>query len=53
VFGLPSPPFNSNATYDAQFCAPTGKQSQIEAFGDTGTWNETAERAETQTVMDM
>jgi site-specific DNA-methyltransferase (adenine-specific) len=41
------PPFNSNATYNVLFKAPTGEQSQaqIEAFGDTWHWNETAERA--------
>ncbi len=33
------PPFNSNATYNVLFRAPTGEQSQglIEGFGDTGT----------------
>src|SRR5919206_2886600 len=41
------PPFNSNATYNVLFRAPTGEQSQaqIEAFEDTWHWNETAERA--------
>jgi site-specific DNA-methyltransferase (adenine-specific) len=41
------PPFNSNATYNVLFRAPTGEQSQaqIEAFGDTWHWNEAAERA--------
>lgn len=41
------PPFNSNATYNVLFRAPTGEasQAQFEAFGDTWHWNETAERA--------
>jgi adenine specific DNA methylase Mod len=41
------PPFNSNATYNVLFKAPTGEasQAQIEAFGDTWHWNEAAERA--------
>lgn len=41
------PPFNSNATYNVLFHAPTGEQSQsqIEAFEDTWHWNPTAERA--------
>jgi adenine specific DNA methylase Mod len=41
------PPFNSQATYNVLFRAPTGErsQAQIEAFGDTWHWNETAERA--------
>ncbi|MBI1868583.1 MAG: restriction endonuclease [Methylocystis sp.] len=41
------PPFNSNATYNVLFKSPTGEASpaQIEAFGDTWHWNETAERA--------
>src|ERR671925_1219242 len=41
------PPFNSNATYNVLFRAPTGEQSQaqIEAFEDTWHWNEAAERA--------
>jgi site-specific DNA-methyltransferase (adenine-specific) len=41
------PPFNSNATYNVLFKAPTGEQSQaqIEAFEDTWHWNEAAERA--------
>lgn len=41
------PPFNSNATYNVLFRAPTGEQSQsqIEAFEDTWHWNPTAERA--------
>jgi len=41
------PPFNSNATYNVLFKAPTGEQSkaQIEAFDDTWHWNPTAERA--------
>ena len=41
------PPFNSNATYNVLFQAPTGEnsQSQIEAFGDTWHWTDAAERA--------
>ncbi len=41
------PPFNSSATYNVLFKAPTGEQSQaqIEAFEDTWHWNEHAERA--------
>lgn len=41
------PPFNSNATYNVLFKAPTGEasQSQIEAFEDTWHWNANAERA--------
>jgi len=41
------PPFNSNASYNVLFKAPTGEQSQaqIEAFDDTWHWNDSAERA--------
>lgn len=41
------PPFNSQATYNVLFKAPTGEQSkaQIEAFEDTWHWNDTAELA--------
>jgi site-specific DNA-methyltransferase (adenine-specific) len=41
------PPFNSNASYNVLFKAPSGEQSQaqIEAFEDTWHWNETAARA--------
>jgi site-specific DNA-methyltransferase (adenine-specific) len=41
------PPFNSQATYNVLFRAPTGErsQAQIEAFEDTWHWNESAERA--------
>ncbi|HEY9159345.1 DNA methyltransferase [Candidatus Binatus sp.] len=41
------PPFNSQATYNVLFKAPTGEQShaQIEAFEDTWHWGESAERA--------
>jgi site-specific DNA-methyltransferase (adenine-specific) len=41
------PPFNSNASYNVLFNAPSGEQSQaqIEAFEDTWHWNESAERA--------
>lgn len=41
------PPFNSQATYNVLFKAPTGEQShaQIEAFEDTWHWGESAEHA--------
>src|SRR5258705_10524565 len=41
------PPFNSNASYNVLFTAPSGEgsQAQIEAFEDTWHWNESAERA--------
>src|SRR5580704_8350158 len=41
------PPFNSNASYNVLFKAPSGEQSaaQIEAFEDTWHWNESAARA--------
>ncbi len=41
------PPFNSQATYNVLFKAPTGQQSQaqIEAFEDTWHWNDHAEEA--------
>ena len=41
------PPFNSNASYNMLFKAPSGEQSeaQIEAFEDTWHWNKSAERA--------
>lgn len=41
------PPFNSNASYNVLFSAPSGEGSaaQIEAFDDTWHWNEVAERA--------
>jgi site-specific DNA-methyltransferase (adenine-specific) len=41
------PPFNSNASYNILFKAPSGEQSaaQIEAFDDTWHWNESAELA--------
>ena len=41
------PPFNSNATYNVLFKAPSGErsQAQIEAFEDTWHWNETTELA--------
>lgn len=42
------PPFNSNASYNVLFKAPSGEQSaaQIEAFDDTWHWNtESTERA--------
>lgn len=46
------PPFNSNATYNVLFHAPTGEQSQaqIEAFGDTWHWNVHAEEAFDQVI---
>ncbi len=41
------PPFNSDANYNVLFRSPTGESSaaQLEAFGDTWHWNETAEDA--------
>jgi site-specific DNA-methyltransferase (adenine-specific) len=41
------PPFNSNASYNVLFKAPSNEQSaaQIEAFEDTWHWNESAARA--------
>src|SRR5260370_1630618 len=41
------PPFNSQATYNVLFKAPSGEQShaQIEAFEDTWHWGESAEGA--------
>ena len=41
------PPFNSKATYNVLFRAPTGEQSkaQIAAFEDTWHWNQAAEEA--------
>src|SRR5581483_8698700 len=41
------PPFNSNATYNVLFKAPSGEGSraQIEAFEDTWHWNDSAEDA--------
>jgi site-specific DNA-methyltransferase (adenine-specific) len=41
------PPFNSNATYNVLFKAPSGEGSraQIEAFEDSWHWNESAEEA--------
>ncbi|HEX9882109.1 MAG TPA: DNA methyltransferase, partial [Hyphomicrobium sp.] len=41
------PPFNSQATYNVLFKAPSGEQSkaQIEAFEDTWHWNDSAEQA--------
>jgi adenine specific DNA methylase Mod len=41
------PPFNSNATYNVLFKAPSGQQSraQIEAFEDTWHWGNEAEAA--------
>ena len=47
------PPFNSQATYNVLFHAPTGQQSQaqIEAFEDTWHWNEQAEHAFDKVMM--
>lgn len=41
------PPFNSSATYNVLFRAPTGEQSraQLQAFEDTWHWNDQAEQA--------
>ncbi len=41
------PPFNSKATYNVLFRAPSGEKSraQIEAFDDTWHWNDQAEEA--------
>ncbi len=41
------PPFNSNASYNVLFKAPSGEgsQAQIEAFEDSWHWNEHAELA--------
>jgi DNA modification methylase len=41
------PPFNSQATYNVLFKAPSGEQShaQIEAFEDTWHWGDSAESA--------
>ena len=41
------PPFNSQANYNVLFRSPKGEQSQaqIEAFEDTWSWNDSAERA--------
>jgi site-specific DNA-methyltransferase (adenine-specific) len=41
------PPFNSHASYNVLFKAPSGEgsQAQIEAFEDTWHWNESAARA--------
>jgi site-specific DNA-methyltransferase (adenine-specific) len=41
------PPFNSQATYNVLFNAPSGHQSkaQIEAFEDTWHWHDATERA--------
>jgi len=47
------PPFNSNANYNVLFRAPTGAQSeaQIEAFGDSWHWNQSAEDAFDQVMV--
>jgi site-specific DNA-methyltransferase (adenine-specific) len=46
------PPFNSNASYNVLFKAPSGEQSQaqIEAFEDTWHWNDSAELAFNEVV---
>jgi len=46
------PPFNSNASYNVLFKAPSGEQSQaqIEAFEDTWHWNIHAEQAFDETI---
>ncbi len=46
------PPFNSNASYNVLFKAPTGEQSaaQIEAFEDTWHWGIEAESAFDQVI---
>lgn len=46
------PPFNSNASYNVLFKAPSGEQSQaqIKAFEDKWHWNESAERAFNEVV---
>jgi adenine specific DNA methylase Mod len=46
------PPFNSSATYNVLFKAPSGKgsQAQIEAFEDTWHWNIHAEQAFDETI---
>ena len=46
------PPFNSNASYNVLFKAPSGKgsQAQIEAFEDTWHWNIHAEQAFDETI---
>ena len=46
------PPFNSNQTYNILFQEKDGSQSasQIQAFGDTWHWDETAARAYEETV---
>jgi site-specific DNA-methyltransferase (adenine-specific) len=46
------PPFNSNANYNVLFAEQNGSRSaaQIQAFGDTWTWDEEASRAYQETV---
>jgi site-specific DNA-methyltransferase (adenine-specific) len=46
------PPFNSNASYNILFKAPSGEgsQAQIEAFEDTWHWNINAEQAFEETI---
>jgi site-specific DNA-methyltransferase (adenine-specific) len=46
------PPFNSNASYNVLFKAPSGQgsQAQIEAFEDTWHWNIHAEQAFDETI---
>ncbi len=47
------PPFNSNASYNVLFKAPSGEgsQAQIEAFEDTWHWNDSAEKAFDEVVI--
>jgi adenine specific DNA methylase Mod len=46
------PPFNSNASYNVLFKAPSGEQSQaqIEAFENTWHWNVHAQQAFDETI---
>ena len=46
------PPFNSNATYNVLFAEPHGERaaSQIQAFEDTWTWDDSAAWSYKQTV---
>ncbi len=47
------PPFNSSASYNVLFRAPSGEgsQAQIEAFEDTWHWNDSAEKAFDEVLM--
>lgn len=46
------PPFNSNATYNVLFGGKGGERAaaQVQAFGDTWTWDESAARSYQETV---